>query len=363
VKAAILEEFGKPLVVEEVELLPPARNGAVVRTTASAFCVTDCINQRGGLGKRLPTILGHSGVGIVEELGAEVGDVQVGQRVIVPGTPECGVCYWCARGRPDQCADLFVPQPHVADRASGEEVTSSGGGGTYAEKMRVPRSWLFPVETDLPDDQLSLMGCGITTGLGAVFNAAAVEAGASVAVVGCGHLGLWMVQGARVAGARQIVAVESRAERRALAGELGATDLVDPADGDAVEQVRALTEGRGVDYALEAAGPPAAQTQAILMTRRAGTAVLTGLESLDATVTLSQVDFALRGKTIRSCQNGMSRMRRDIPRYVRMLEEGVVTAAPIITSRYPLEEINDALAASEARRDLSGVIVLGEPGA
>jgi S-(hydroxymethyl)glutathione dehydrogenase/alcohol dehydrogenase len=360
VKAAILEEFGKPLVVEDVELLPPAPNGAVVRATASAFCVTDCINQRGELGKRLPTILGHSGVGVVEQLGSEVGDIQVGQRVIVPGTPECGVCYCCARGRPDQCADLFVPQPHVANRAGGEEVTSSGGGGTYAEKMRVPRSWLFPVDTDLPDDQLSLMGCGITTGLGAVFNAAAVEAGSSVAVVGCGHLGLWMIQGARVAGARQIIAVEPRANRRAVAEQLGATDLVDPEAGDPVEQVQALTEGRGSDYTLEAAGPPGAQAQAIAMTRRAGTVVLTGLETMGSMVTLSQVDFALRGKTIRSCQNGMSRMRRDIPRYVRMLEEGVVTAGPIITNRYALEEINDALAASDRRDDLSGVIVLDD---
>jgi S-(hydroxymethyl)glutathione dehydrogenase/alcohol dehydrogenase len=356
-KAAILEEFGKPLVVEDVELLPPAANGAIVRTTASAFCVTDCINQRGELGKRLPTILGHSGVGIVEELGPEVSDIQIGQRVIVPGTPECGVCYCCARGRPDQCADLFVPQPHVANSAGGEEVTSSGGGGTYAEQMRVPRSWLFPVDTELPDDQLSLMGCGITTGLGAVFNAAAVEPGSSVAVVGCGHLGLWMIQGARVAGARQIIAVEPRPARREAARELGATDLVDPGAGDPVEQVQELTEGRGTDYTLEAAGPPGAQTQAVAITRRAGTVVLTGLETIDSMVTLSQVDFALRGKTIRSCQNGMSRMRRDIPRYVRMLEEGVVTAAPIITKRYPLEEINEALAASDRREDLSGVIV------
>ena len=151
-KAAILEEFGKPLVVEDVELLPPAPNGAVVRTTASAFCVTDCINQRGELGKRLPTILGHAGVGVVEELGSEMGAPgrPTGDRA---GDPRVRRLLLLRRGRPDQCADLFVPQPHVANRANGEEVTSSGGGGTYAERMRVPRSWLFPVDTDLPDDQ------------------------------------------------------------------------------------------------------------------------------------------------------------------------------------------------------------------
>jgi S-(hydroxymethyl)glutathione dehydrogenase / alcohol dehydrogenase len=358
VRAAILEEFGKPLVVEEVELLPPGPSHVIVRTTASVFCITDCINQRGDLGKQLPTILGHAGVGVVEELGRDVDGVEVGARVIVPGTPECGHCYWCVRGRPDQCADLFVPQPHVANRANGEAVTSSGGGGTYAEQMRVPKSWIFPVETELPDDRLSLLGCGITTGLGAVFNAAAVEPGSSVAVIGCGHLGLWMIQGARVAGAAQVIAVEPHAERRALAGQLGATDLVDPADGDPVEQVRALTEGRGADYALDAAGPPGAQEQAVLMTRRAGTVVLTGLESLAATVTLSQVEIGLRGRDVRSCQNGRVRMRRDIPRFVRMLEDSVVDARPIITAHYPLEQINDALQASGAREDLSGVILM-----
>jgi S-(hydroxymethyl)glutathione dehydrogenase/alcohol dehydrogenase len=358
-KAAILEAFDQPLVVEEVELLPPGPNHVVVRTTASAFCITDCMNQHGHLGKQLPTILGHSGVGLVEEVGSQVSGLEPGQRVIVPGTPECGKCYWCVRGRPDQCAHLFVGQPQVATRANGEPVTSSGGGGTYAELMRVPSSWIFPIETDLPDDTLSLFGCGVTTGLGAVFNAARVESGASVAVVGCGHLGLWMIQGARVAGAERIIAVEPDPDRREVASRLGATHLVDPAQSDSVEQVRELTEGRGVDYALEAAGSADAQAQAIVMSRRAGTVVLTGLATFGTEVTVNQVDLALRGRTIQSCQNGMSKMGRDIPRYARMLEEGVVDARPIITAHYALDDINDALAQSEARKDLSGVIVPG----
>ena len=207
-KAAILEEFHQPLVVEEVELLPPAPDGAIVRTTASAFCITDCMNQRGELGKKLPTILGHAGFGVVEEVGPEVTGPAPATASSCPGRPNAGSATGAQRDRPDQCAALVVPQPHVANRANGEEVTSSGGGGTYAEKMRVPETWLFPVETDLPDDQLSLLGCGITTGLGAALNAAKIEPGSSVAVVGCGHLGLWMVQGARVANAGRIIAVE-----------------------------------------------------------------------------------------------------------------------------------------------------------
>ena len=356
-KAALLVEVGAPLVVEEVELLPPTPTHLIVRMTASALCYTDCMNRRGDLVKKLPTILGHAGIGVVEEVGAAVTGVAVGDRVVVPGTPECGVCYWCARGRPDQCADLAVPQPHVANRAGGEEVTSSGGGGTYAELMRVPRSWAFPVESDLSDVELSLLGCGITTGLGAVFNVAAVEPGSSVAIVGCGHLGLWMLQAARAAGASQVIAVDPHDGRRARAGELGASDLVDPGEADPVAQVQELTGGRGADYVLEAAGAPEAQVQAFMMARKAGTVVLTGIQRFDSTVTLSQFELALRGRSVHSCQNGRVRMRRDIPRFTRMLEDGVVDAKPIISGVYPLDRINDALDAAETRENLTGVIV------
>src|SRR5262249_53681088 len=196
-----------------------------------------------------------------------------------------------------------------------------------------------PVETDLPDEQLGLLGCGVTSGMGAVFNAARVEPGSSVAVLGCGHLGLWMIQAARVAGAAQIIAVEGRGDRRRLAGELGATDLVDPLDGDIVEQVQALTGGRGADYALEAAGPAASTELALLLARRAGVVVLTGLQSIDATVTYSQFELALRGRDVRSCQNGRSGVPRDIPRFVAMRERGLVDARPIVGSRYPLPRI------------------------
>jgi S-(hydroxymethyl)glutathione dehydrogenase / alcohol dehydrogenase len=355
-RAAILEEFGRPLVVEEVDLLPPAPDGVIVRTGASAFCITDCTNQRGDLGKKLPTVLGHAGMGVVEEVGPLVTRTKVGDRVIVPGTPECRQCYWCVHGRPDQCAHLVVGQPQIATRGSGEPLTSSGGGGTYAELMRVRESWVFPVETNLPDEQLGLLGCGVTSGMGAVFNAARVEPGSSVAVLGCGHLGLWMIQAARVAGAAQIIAVEPHASRLALAGELGATDLVNPADGDPVASVRALTGGRGADYGFEAAGPPAAMEQAFLMTRPAGTVVVTGWERPDSTVTFSAVELAILGRTIHSCQYGGARIRRDIPRFARLLEAGQVDAAPIVSRRFALDEVNEALEAALARSVLTGVI-------
>jgi S-(hydroxymethyl)glutathione dehydrogenase/alcohol dehydrogenase len=356
-RAALLTEYGRPLAVEELESVPPGPEDVVVRMGATALCFTDCLNQRGtrGLPRTLPTILGHAAVGVVAACGSEVTHVREGDRVVVPGTPECGRCHWCARGRPDQCEHLRLSPVVVATRADGSAVTCLLG--TYAEEIRIVGSWVFALESSLDDETLSLLGCGITSGLGAVFNVADVQPDTSVAVVGCGHLGLWMIQGARLAGAERIIAVEPLADRIDVARALGATHVVNPAEGDPVEQVRELTEGRGVDYALEAAGWPEAQEAAFLMAQRGGTVVFTGVLSQSATLTFNQVEMALRGRTLLSCQNGRCLMRRDIPRYVGLLEDGLLDAAPIITGRHRLEDINDALEAAAARRGLTGVIV------
>jgi S-(hydroxymethyl)glutathione dehydrogenase/alcohol dehydrogenase len=358
-RAAVLAELKQPFVVEEIELLDPTPGRVVVRTGATPFCSTDCINQRGELGKVPPTILGHASIGVVEAIGADVTHVEVGDRVLVPGTPECGHCFYCAEGRPDQCSELFDAKAyfHVAFRQDGAPVSAAGNVGGYAEVMNVTANQVFPVETDLPDEWLSLLGCGITTGLGAVFNVAQVQPGSSVAVVGLGHLGQWMVQGAVVASAREIVAIDPIAERRELAGRFGATHLVDPSAEDPVETVRRLTGGRGADYVLEAATVPEAQAQAVTMSRRGGTIVVTSIATADSTVTLPQVIVAAQSRRILSAQNGNCRMRHDLPRFVRMMQDGRVTPEPIITRRYRLDEIDEALDASAEKRDLSGVIV------
>jgi S-(hydroxymethyl)glutathione dehydrogenase/alcohol dehydrogenase len=360
VRAALLVEFKEPFVVEDIDYLAPAPGRVLLSTGASPFCSTDCVNWRGELGKIPPTILGHASMGEVVEVGAGVEHVKVGQRAIVPGTSECGVCFYCAIGRPDQCSETFDRDgiwPHVANRRDGHAVSAAGNVGGYAEVMNVTASQVFPVESDLPDEWLSLLGCGITTGLGAVLNVARVQAGSSVAIVGLGHLGQWMIQAARLASARQIIAVDPIGWRRERAGTLGATDLVDPAVEDPVAQVRALTGGRGADYVLEAATLASAQAEAIAMSRRAGTVVLTSVERADATVTVPQVLVAVQSRAILSAQNGNCRMRHDLPRFIRMMEDGWVTPEPIITSRYSLDQINDALFASIEKRDLSGVIV------
>jgi S-(hydroxymethyl)glutathione dehydrogenase / alcohol dehydrogenase len=359
-RAALLAAVREPFVVEDIDYLDPAPGRVLVLTGASPFCSTDCVNWRGELFKIPPTILGHASMGEVLELGAGVDHIKVGDRVIVPGTSECGVCFYCSIGRPDQCSETFDRGgiwPHVANRHSGEPVSAAGNVGGYAEVMNVTASQVFPVQTDLPDEWLSLLGCGITTGVGCVHNVARLQTGSSVAVFGLGHLGQWMVQAARIANARQIIAVDPIGERRELAGRFGATHTVDPEQSDPVEQVKALTQGRGADYTMEAATLTSAVPQTIRAARRAGTVVLTSVERGNAEVTVPQLALSVEGRAILGAQNGNVRMRHDLPRFIRMMEDGWLDPEPIITTRYPLERIDDALHASADKRDLSGVIV------
>ncbi|HEX6618373.1 MAG TPA: zinc-binding dehydrogenase [Solirubrobacteraceae bacterium] len=359
-RAAILEAIGRPLVVEDVELRAPDAHEVVVRIAAIDVCITDALSARGDVAAAPPTILGHAAAGVVEEIGAHVVRVRPGDRVVVAGTPECGECFWCVRDRPDQCAEMLggiFPPRVVATRADGTPVHADGGVGAFAERMVVRDIGVVAVDADVSDEHLSLLGCGVTSGVGAALNLADVQPGGSVAVVGAGALGLWMVQGARVAGAATIIAVEPRPERRAAALRVGATHVVDPGDGDAVEQVKALTAGRGADSVLEAAGPPEAMAQALAMTRPAGTMVPSGWETLTSTVTLPAVDFAISGKRIQSCQFGGAHIRRDIPRFAGMLEAGLLDPEPLFSRRFALEQVNEALAAASSRELITAVIV------
>jgi S-(hydroxymethyl)glutathione dehydrogenase/alcohol dehydrogenase len=363
-RAAILAAVGQPLVVEDVDLREPGATEVVVRIAAVDVCITDALSARGDVAAAPPTILGHAAAGVVEATGAAVARVRVGDRVVVAGTPECGECFYCVRDRPDQCVEMLggiLPPRVVATRADGTAIHADGGVGAFAERMVVRESGVVPVESDLSDEHLSLLGCGVTSGVGAVLNLAQVQPGSSVAIVGGGALGLWMAQGARVAGAGSVVVVEPRPERRDLARAVGATDVVDPADGDPVEQVRGLTGGRGADYVLEAAGPPEAMAQALAMTRPAGTMVPAGWERLDSTVTRLAVDFAIAGKRIQSCQFGGAHIRRDIPRFAAMMASGALDAQPLISRRFGLEEANEALVAALAREVITGVLIPGGP--
>jgi S-(hydroxymethyl)glutathione dehydrogenase/alcohol dehydrogenase len=357
VKAALLLDLGRPLEIEDVDLRPPDPHEAIVRTLASAVCITDVFSGEGHVMAKPPSLLGHAAAGIVEEVGTHVSRVRPGDRVVVCGTPECGLCYWCTREQPAFCEELPAGlERQIARRKTGEPVYADGGIGTFAERLNVREAGLVSVEADMPDEHLCLLGCGAMSGMSAVLNIAAVEAGSSMAVVGCGHLGLWMIQAGRVAGARTIIAIEPRARRRELAGQLGATHLIDPGDTDPIEAVRELTGGRGADYAFEAAGPPEAIEQAFAMTRHAGTFVPAGWSTLSATVTLNAIEFAIGARRVLGCQYGGATIRRDIPRFAAMMDSKIVDAAPIVSRIYSLDEINDAFAAAAAREVLTGVV-------
>ena len=356
------------MLVEEVELRPLGLSDVLVRIRAANACVTDAIligltGSRPRFEMPMPQILGHGGVGIVEAVGSEVHVVRPGDRVIASANPLCGSCYYCLRGRPDQCAQIVMVGPANGRVADGQETFPNANIGSYAEYSIVPDTQVTPVETTVPDDELALLADGVGGGLGAVFNTAPVQMGSSVAVFGCGATGLAYIQGARVAGASQIIAIDPIASRRQLAAELGATDLVDPSAGDVIGMVQELTpdvggfSGRGVEYAFEASGDAKAIEQAWAVTRAAGHVVLASVtHDQNASVTFPAIPLAMFGKTIHSCQWGWINIRRDLPRFIRLIEAGQVQVRPLVTRHYPLEDLNEALADVAARRNLGAIM-------
>ncbi|MDR5698712.1 zinc-binding dehydrogenase [Agromyces aerolatus] len=355
-RAAVLTAFESGFTLGEVQLREPGHTQLVVRTTAAPFCATDWMGWRGMRRKVPPVILGHTAVGVVERCGDEVADLRPGDRVLVAATPQCGHCYYCGIGRPDQCSVLMdSSDPVVAALPDGREVRAAGRVGAYAEHLLVDRIQLHRLPDTLPDTTAALLGCGISTAMGAVTTIADVQPGQSVAVVGLGHLGLWAVQGARSAGAGTIIGIDGHPGRRAAARQLGADELVDAAGEDPVEAVRALTGGRGADVVIEAAGPELATRQAVLMARRAGTIVLMGVAHSATEVVLPQLQLTVHGKRVIGCQNGQITPDVDIPRWIGMLERGELDAGPILTREYSLDEIDDVVRASVMLDDLSGV--------
>ena len=356
-KAAVLTAFNSPFELTRVRLREPGAGQLLVRTTAAPFCSTDWMGWRAMRRKVPPVVLGHTAVGVVEAVGGGVEDLRAGDRVLVAGTPQCGECFYCRIGRPDQCSVLMdSSDPVVGALDDGREVRAAGRVGAYASHLLVDRIQVHPLPDSLPDAVACLLGCGISSALGSIEHIAQVEPGQSVAVVGLGHLGLWAVQGARLAGAGSIIGIDGHPARRDLAEGLGATALVDPTGEDPVEAVRALTEGRGADVVIEAAGPELASRQAVLMARRAGTIVLMGVAHASTEVVLPQLALTVHGKRVCGCQNGQITPDRDFPRWIGMLERGELDPTPIITREYGLEEIDTVLRRSMLMEDVTGVL-------
>lgn len=359
-RAAVAREFAVPLTVEDIELRTAGPDEVLVRIDAAAVCITDVLAIGGLTFAKPPFVTGHAAAGVVEYAGERVTGLVPGTRVVVAGSAECGSCEACVAGSPSACAELMagmVPPRYVAQDARGAEVTADGGVGAFAERMVYRPANLVPVASTLPADRLCLLGCGVTSGLGAVLSVARVRPGTSVAIVGCGHLGQWMTQAARLAGAGTIIAIDPLHARREIASVHGATHLVDPADGDIVGQVKDLTAGRGVDYGFEAAGSATAMRDAFLMTRAGGTVVPTGMETPEAEVTLPALEFSISARRVLGSQTGGGHLKRDVPRFVDLLERGRVSAEHIAGATFRLNDINEALGAARDRTALTGVMV------
>ena len=358
-KAAVLREVNRPLTIEEIAVSKPKSHEVLVRTAACGVCHSDLHYIEGKYAAPLPTVLGHEAAGTVEAVGSEVRGFRPGDRVISCLSVFCGHCEYCTTGRPFSCQN-----PEVA-RDDGEEprLAATDGGdmhqfyslSAFAETMLVHEHALVKIRDDMPLDRAALIGCGVTTGFGAVVNTAGIEVGSTVAVIGCGGVGLSAINGAAIAGAGRIVAVDVKGSKLNLARHFGATDVVNAAETDPVEAVREMTGG-GVEYSFEALGLKETAEQAFRMLRASGVATVVGMVPEGQMLEIHGADL-LDDKVLRGSNMGSNRFRVDMPRYVDFYLDGKLKLDDMISRRIGLERINEAFEEMKAGEVARSVIV------
>jgi S-(hydroxymethyl)glutathione dehydrogenase / alcohol dehydrogenase len=357
-RAAVLEAVGLPLQMREIVLFEPEPNQVVVRIVASGVCHSDLSVVRGTFPFMFPTVLGHEGSGVVESVGSAVTRVAPGDHVVLTWMPPCRECFYCLHGQSVLC-EVGLAEAIGSSYATVDGVPLVRGLGVagFATHTLVPERSVIkiPVQADL--ELAALVGCALSTGVGAVFRTARVAPGSSVAVVGCGGVGLSVMQGAKIAGASKIIAVDRLAAKLDLARSLGATDVVDSSSVSPVEGVREVTAGRGADYTFEVVGVSETIQQAFAMTRRGGTCVLVGAGSPTDEVRFNAMEMFLDMKTLTGCVYGSTDPDRDIPALVEMIESGAIDAEMLITKRIGLDDLNDALESMEAGMGARSLVV------
>ncbi len=357
-KAAVCYEFGKPLVIEEVTLDPPKSGEVRVKLAACAICRSDIHYAEGAWGGRLPAIYGHEAAGVVEEVGPEVSLATTGDHVVVTLIRSCGDCFFCTQGDPHMCETVFrLDKNDCHHDKDGGRIKQGLRTGAFAEYVVVEESQVVPIPKEVPLDSASLLACGVITGLGAVVNTAKVQAGSSVVVIGTGGVGLNSVQGAALSGAQPIIALDLSDTKLEAAKTFGATDGVNPAVDDAKEAVEGLTNGRGADFVFVTVGSVKAIEEGLGLLRNAGTLVVVGMPAAGAMAQFEPLKFADRGQRIIGSKMGSTRLRVDLPRLVAHYQQGRLKLDELITARYPLDEINDAIAAVNRGEALRNVIV------
>jgi len=358
VKAAVCREFNAPLVIEELEIAPPGASEIEVRIAACAICHSDIHYMEGAWGGTLPAVYGHEAAGIVERVGSAVAGLEVGDHVVVTLIRSCGRCSYCTCGAPVHCDTRFpLDQTSPLVDHIGATVAQGLRTGAFAERVVVEATQAVAVPHDIPLESASLLACGVITGLGAVTNTAKVPAGASVVVIGTGGVGLNSVQGARLSGADPIIAVDLAASKRAAAERFGATHTIDPAGDDARAVVKSLTGGHGADYVFVTVGAKAAYQQGLGLLARTGTLIVVGMPPSGVCAEVEIADFAYRGQRIIGSLMGSSRISVDIPKLVSFYRSGRLMLDELITGRFPLARINEAIASVGRGETLRNVII------
>jgi Zn-dependent alcohol dehydrogenase len=358
VKAAVCHEHGQPLVIEDVLLASPGHGEIEVAVGACAICHSDISYLEGAWGGSLPAVYGHEAAGVVTEIGPGVGRVEPGRRVVVTLVRSCGGCFFCVRGEPALCESTFpLDKTGPLRSREGEPIVQGLRTGAFAERVVVHESQVVAVPEELPLDCASLLACGVLTGFGAVVNTAHVHAGESVVVMGTGGVGLNSVQAAALSGAEPIVAVDLDDAKLQAARTFGATHTVNPAREDARDAVLGLTCERGADHVLVTAGAAGAIESGLRLVRRGGTLVVVGMPASGVTAVFDPTDLAHDGRRILGSKMGSARPARDVPKLVELYGSGRLKLAELISGRYRLEEINEAVASSIGGVALRNVVV------
>ena len=357
-KAAVLREVGQPLQIEEVAVSRPGPREVLIRTRAAGVCHSDLHFIEGAYKHPLPAVLGHEAAGVVEAVGAEVRTVRPGDHVVTCMTPYCGHCEHCLTGHLSLCiskelqrGDDEPPRIEAADGAMSQFLNLSA----FAEQMLVHEHACVAIDRSMPFDRAALIGCAVVTGFGAVAHTAKVRPGETVAVIGCGGVGLSAINAAIIAGAGRVIAIDPVPAKRELARRFGATDAVDPAEGDAARQVKAMTGG-GVHHALECVGLKATVEQAFRMLRRGGTATVLGMIPVGVNIEIHGPEF-LQEKKIQGSFLGSNRFPVDMPRLVDFYLQGRLKLDDLVSKRISLDAVNDAFAAMKTGEEARSVIV------
>ena len=357
-KAAVLREVNKPLVIEDVKISKPGPREVLVRTAAAGVCHSDLHFQNGSYPYPLPAVLGHESAGVVEAVGSDVHYVKPGDHVITCLSAFCGHCEYCITGHMSLCQE-----PELQRAPTEEPRISHGGPGVYqflnlssfAEQMLIHEHALVKIRPDMPLDRAALIGCGVTTGVGAAIHTAAVQPGSTVAVIGCGGVGLSCINGAALAGAARIIAVDMVPSKLELARKFGATDVVNAKEKDAVGEVIEMTQG-GVHYSFEAIGLKSTAEQAFKMLRRGGLATVIGMIPVGTMVEFHGPDFLME-KKIQGSNMGSNRFRVDMPRFIEFSLQGRLHLDDLLSRRIKLADVNEAMEALKTGEVARSVIM------